>query len=424
MIVKYFFIFIALFYYELAFAGTGTEAAAMAGESAKASVAPQALASAAGKQAAVKTAEKAAPALTERIGDFFASSAGVATLAGISTVYSGVLYKGAAEQEEEAKSNITKIDRIMAEFKDSFLYYCPHGRESLDEPKCYCYTDDGKENSDRTKSQICQQLWAANKYKLGAAAGDYRGLSKFVDPVGCLTVNGQFDENCKCKKFLDSKGNNACMKGASISIPSNSFGAALMNNSGLGDVARLAAGSMNGNPNFNSFNSGTLGMKAIQTRQLADSLVSKIISSGAGPSLGKVNEGNVMQLTRSLFGSKAMGEVASAGGASSALAVSASAPMSPKTQEALKAAATKAGIDFTGGRGLLNKRADNKESFAFNLGGGEAAGANGAGQLQDFPEQPKNYKIKGDISKQKDTNIFDIISNRYMQSGLKRLFEE
>ncbi|MFA6235691.1 MAG: hypothetical protein WC635_00080 [Bacteriovorax sp.] len=369
------------------------------------------------KAAGIKAVEKTGA--TDSIGDFFASSAGVAVISGISTVFSGVLYKAAAEQEEEAEANIVKIDRIMATFKDSFLYYCPQGRESLNEPNCYCYTEDGTENPNRTKSQICIDLWAKNKYRITAEAGDYsRKATGFIDPVGCLTVNGQFDEACKCKKLINSNGNNACMKSSSISIPAGSFGAAFLENTGVKDVMKLAAGSTSGNPNFNSFNAGVLGLKAIQTRKLNDSIMTKLQDSNQAAKFKQVNEGNVLDFAKAVLGEKALANAIAS--SSSPLATASSAPADANTASILKKAAAKAGFEFSGGHGLQNKKAPEKESF-FNLGG-ETAG-NSGGTTQNFPDQEKIYKYKGDITKDSGSTIFEIISNRYIQSGLKRLFE-
>lgn len=354
------------------------------------------------------------------IGDFFSSSGGVAVMAGISTVMSGMLYKAAAAQEDEANANIVKIDRIMAEFKDSFVFYCPNGRELLAEPNCYCYNEDGTQNSTRTNSQTCKDLWAKNQYKLSATAGDYGGVSKFVDPVGCLNVNGAFDVNCNCKKLVDAKGNNACVQSSSITIPNNSFGASLFANTGVKDTMALAANSSNGNPNFAAFNTGVLGLKAIQAKQFNANLL-RTISSSSNPNGGfkKVDEQNVLQLARAAIGNKAMD--AAIANSKSALDIGNSGAAAANSSPLLKSAAAKAGIAFTGGNGLQNKKVNAKEGMNLNFGG---EGASGAPQTQNFPEKDKNYNYKNsDISKNTGASIFELISNRYIQSGLKRLFE-
>lgn len=416
MLKKYLFIFIIGAFISQKTFSAGTEAAAGSVLGAQA----QGAATGAVQNAAIsKTAE--VTGLKDKIGNFFDTPAGILVVSGIGTVYSGILYNAAAKQEEESKDNVKKIDKLIASYKDSWIAYCPNGRENLAEPDCYCYLDSGAQNPDRTKSQICIDLWAKNSYKLSAVAGDYKGISKFVDPVGCLTIAGQFDESCKCKKFLDSKGNNACQKGTSISIP-NSMVGALMSNSGLKEVMNFSANTANGNPRLDTFSNGILGSKAIATNQLLNRMITQAAGNSAGGKAEYANEKNVGSLAKSLFGEKNI--AAAVASSQPVLGSVTSAPVNPKAAELLKATAAKAGLAFTGsGRGLSNKKGETKEAFAFNLNGDSAA-ANGAGQLQDFPAVEKTYKIKGDISKDKGASIFDIISNRYIQSGLKRLFEE
>jgi hypothetical protein len=367
----------------------------------------------------VELAQQSASGVTDSIGEFFSSPAGIAVMSGISTVLSGKLYQAAAEQEEEAKQNVIKIDKIMATFKDSFAAYCPNGREVLTEPTCYCYKEDGSQNKDRTKSQTCVDLWAKNIYNLAANAGSYSGVSQFVDSVGCLSASGQFDENCKCKKFVDAKGNNSCMKSSSINLPANSFGAGLLSNTGMRDVLKLAANSSNGNPNFNGFNSALLGLKAISGKQFNDNLLNKL-GTQTGSDFKRVNNGNVLELAKSAIGPKALA-AAMANSKSPLETMASGGSISPKSAELIKSAASKAGFDLSGGYGLQNKKSSPKDAMNLNFG---ADNANAASQTQNFPEAEKNYNYKNsDISKNSGASIFDIISNRYIQSGLKRLFE-
>lgn len=359
--------------------------------------------------------------MSKKLGDFFDSPPGILLVSSMATVYSGTLYSAAAEQEKEAEDNIKKIDRIMAEFKDSYIFYCPNGREDLTNAECYCYLPKGGENPDRTKSKTCVDLWAKNKYRLNALAGEYKGISKFVDPAGCLTISGQFDENCKCKKFVDAKGGNACMKSVSVSIPSG-MTAAMMNGTGLKDVMQLAANTGNGNPMFGNFGNG-LGLKAISTDNLKKTMFQKLIPASAnGSGLSILNESNVDKLANAMIGEKNI--AAAMSNSSSATGVASSELSDKGAASLLKTAASKAGLESYGsGRGLQNKKAEAKDGLNFNFMG-DTANA-GASQAQNFPEVEKNYNYKGsDISKASDTSIFEIISNRYIQSGLKRLFDE
>ncbi len=357
---------------------------------------------------------------SKKIGAFFESPEGILLMSGMATVYSGVLYNAAADQEEEAGKNIEKIDKIMAEFKDSYAAYCPNGREDLNVPDCYCYLSSGAENSNRSRSQICQNLWSQNKYKLDAKAGSYAGLSKFVDPVGCLNINGKFDENCNCKKFLNAKGGNACMKSVSIQFPAG-IGGALMKTTGLKDVMQLAANTANGNPMFNNFSNGVLGIKAVATDNLKSQMMQQMaakLGMGDGNS-GTItlNEKNVGKLATAMLGDKAI--AAAVANTKSALEMNAIQGQASKSPELAKAAA-KAGLSMGGGNGLQNKKIASKENSNFSFGNDSGSSA---GKVQEFSEQQKSYKYKGDISKDSDKSLFDIISNRYINTALRRLFE-
>jgi hypothetical protein len=367
-----------------------------------------------------KIVETAAPGLSKSIGEFFASPAGILTISSIATVYSTTLYNAASEQVDESEANIKKIDKIMAEFKDSFSNYCPGGREDLTVAMCYCYLENGNQNNSRTKSQTCVDLWAKNNYKIIASAASYKGASKFVDPVGCLNVNGQFDEACKCKKFIDSAGKNACAQSTTISLPSG-FASTLLKNTGLKDVMQLASNSANGNPMLNNFSNGSMGLKAVAAANFRNQMLKQLPTNG-NKNLGMVqlNEKNIDQFSNAIFGQKAMAN-AIANSQSAIDLGKGGGGVNSSSSNTLKEAALKAGISLTEGRGLQNKKGAAKEAMNFNFAGETASGS---GATQNFPEKEKNYNYKNsDISKNSDESIFNIISNRYIQSGLKRLFE-
>ncbi len=353
---------------------------------------------------------------TTGVETFFDNPQGILVMSSIATIYSGMLYKAADAQIDESVANIKKIDRIMAEFKDSYIYYCPQGRDDLSSPDCYCYLDKGGQNNNRSNSKTCQDLWAKNNYKITAIAGNYEGISKFVDPVGCMTLNGQFDEACKCKKFITSNGTNSCMKASAVEIPSG-IAQTMISGTGLNDALQLATNSANGNPNFGNFQNGPMVLKAISANGIKKQMLSKLPGgaiSGSGISL--VDEKNVGKIAHAIFGEKAI----------AAAMVNSRSPMdfvgsNSTANPALKEAAQKAGLDFSGsGKGLSNKNRDSKLALNLNLSGDSSV----APQMQTFPDSEKSYNYKNnDISKQNGASLFEIITNRYFQSGLKRLFE-
>ena len=73
------------------------------------------------------------------------------------------------------------------------------------------------------------------------------------------------------------------------------------------------------------------------------------------------------------------------------------------------------------GNGLGNKKA--QPNNGLNLNFGETLAQNSSTNSVEFMD--KNYKLKNsDINKSDGASLFEIISNRYLQSGINRLFEE
>ena len=358
-----------------------------------------------------------ATGIGDKIGELLDSPPGIMIVAGIGGINAMTLYKAAADQEKECDENIKKIDRIIASFKDSFSNFCPNGREKLEEPTCYCYLENGQKNTSRSNSQTCQQLWNKNQYVYDNTAGDYNANGAPVDPAGCLTIDGKFDENCQCKKLINSKGSNACLKTVSLPINNNGLGSAFVQASGVDKVMKNLAQTASGNSNLNSLTGRELGMAIARQGDLASRLWDKIASDPNKKMFPKINSNE--QLLAYQKAAISPREMAAYSGGSALAAVDSSA-MSPAAAKIVEDVRKKSGIEMTGGNGLGVKKAGNKkEEFSFmDVGAGGGAG----GVVSDFPE--KNYKYKdADVSKDSGASIFEIISNRYVESGLRRLFE-
>lgn len=361
---------------------------------------------------------KGAP--TSKINNFMNSSLSVLIISGVATVYSGILYKGAAKQEEESKENIKKIDKLIASFKDSYSGHCPKGRDTLTDPACFCYTDDGKQNTTRTNSQTCIDLWAKTSYKLSGDVNNY-GIGMAVEPVGCVNLAGEFDEACKCKKFVDAKGSNACQKGASITLPEDTFSTGFATSAGVNDILKYTANALNGNPRFDLLNTGNLNASALKARQVKRQLVANLEKENK-IKLPDIDEKNASKYAAALIGQSNIDNAMKSG--SGAMNIGNARSDNPAVENILKAAEAKAGIEMIGGLGLAGKKSAKKK---LNLNFNDNFGSASAGQvIQGFPEEAeKNYKYKNsDISTDESASIFEIISSRYVQSGLRRLFEE
>jgi hypothetical protein len=364
----------------------------------------------------------AADAVTEgSIDNFLNSPLGVLIISGVATVYSGILYNGASKQEEESQANIKKIDTIIATFKDSYTGFCPKGRESMSEPTCYCYTDAGKQNTTRSNSKTCTDLWASKSYKLSGDANNY-AIGTAIEAVGCVNLAGQFDETCKCKKFVDAKGVNACKKETSITLSSDTFSTGFATGTGVNDILKYAANSTNGNPRFDLLSTSSLNANALKARQITSKLISNLEAKDKNTKIPKIDEKNAGKFAAALLGQGNINNGLKNNSAASLVASSRSD--NPAVENILKSAQAKAGLEISGGKGLDGKKGAKKNNLNLNF---NDSGSVSAGQVvEGFPDTPeKTYKYKNsDISTNESASIFEIISNRYVQSGLKRLFED
>lgn len=100
---------------------------------------------------------------------------------------------------------------MIASFKDSYSGYCLTGEEFLPPIQLVIVTMTMVKNTAKTNSKTCINLLGKSSYKLTGDSNNY-GIGIAVEPVGCVNLNGEFDETCKCKKFVDAKGSNACQK--------------------------------------------------------------------------------------------------------------------------------------------------------------------------------------------------------------------
>lgn len=351
-----------------------------------------------------------------KIGDFFDSPPGILTVSGIGAAYSYTLYDAAAKQEKECEENIEKINKLLATLTDTYKNHCPNGRDDLTQPRCYCYTEDLKKNMNRTNSKMCQDLWAADAYKLQASSAE-DPKNPMASSLGCITKQGQFDENCNCKKTTSGSGNN-CISKLEMSIPGGM--ASVMRDSGLQDVMGFVSNAGSGLNPFNRVSSGTLALRAIKGKQHQSNLLNQIQSKiPGGVPVQLINESDVNKVAAKVFGQDTLNKAQ--GIFSSPLANFDSASSSdPNLKDLMK----KTGLadSLSSGRGLgAGKKAEAKNDFNFNLSEPTANNQNGIQNFDTTPE--KKYKIN-DINKNTDTSIFEILSNRYMQSGLRRLFDD
>ncbi len=359
----------------------------------------------------------------ETIKKDLASPFGVGIMSGISMAMNMVLYNAASEQASESENNAKKIEKMIAVYKSTFQEYCPNGRENLNEPRCYCYNDDGSQNTNRTNSKTCQDLWAKDDTVLDGTKASYTGTKNASELFGCMTINKQYDEDCKCKKLVNSNGENACLKANQLSITMPQAMASFAKSNGLQGVMALANNTANGNGDLSGLSSGALAINGLNTRNKAIEILNDQAIKSKNPIFSKGLEITTdlvksFQAADGTFGKNNLLASKSPGSPYSASEVSGKLGNAIKNIESdLK----NKGIELVGGEGRKNttsKNATNKFNF-------DPQSSNNS-QILNLPETTteKKYKIKGDINTNNSATIWELISNRYMQSGLKRLMDE
>lgn len=410
MKISLFIFFIFLVHSNFAFASAE-------GEVAKETATGAAVGAASG--AALNSVKDAAmPGLSKSIGNFLQSPIGVSIVSGVGLFNSATLRSAAQEQSQESEDNIKKIEKLMAEFKDSFANDCLNGRNNLNEPQCYCYLQSGAKNTNRSNSKTCQDLWAKYDYMLSATKGDYSQSSgNIADVAGCVDQNGNFDEGCKCKKIFNKDGTNTCKKISSFPVTSNSLGSAYINSSGVPQMISAINQIASGNKTISDLDGKNMAIAFKKQADLNEQVINKVTSKNGGKSPIPLTQSELLNAQSKLI-PKSIMDAAAKSGSNLANFQSSSNPALKKAIDTIKA---KTGLNLSGSGKGLAKKEDKKEGMNFNFNDG-AQGGN-AGNVVEYMDKKYNYK-NSDINKDTGASIFEVISNRYIESGIRRLFEE
>jgi hypothetical protein len=346
----------------------------------------------------------------------------IMAIAGVGFINATMLKGDADTQKQDAERNVATIGTILKTLQDSYVDKCPNGRDDLAVPTCYCNNADGTKNTNRTNSQTCQNLWLSSSNKIIASETNYNlnNPNNANGGVGCVAVNGQFDTNCQCKKLVDPSGNNACMKTTANSITGpTALSQGAFANAGGGTMLSAVNSLTNGGTipliDLNAAK-GALAKQKVMGAELFKNLLADPANKGA---LDPFSQSAMSKFQNSIIAPAELAKLASSMGPTNIGSMGGNKP-TPALAKAIKQAKKSSNLELSGGQGLNNKKVAKTEPN-FNFGDAPSTGAGAV--TQNFGE--KNYNFKGnDIVKNPDVSIFEIISNRYVESGLKRLFDD
>jgi hypothetical protein len=346
------------------------------------------------------------------VGSMIGHPIGVAIVSGIGAGVSAYLWKAAADQEKMAKENAKQVEEVLKRFQETMADFCPGGHEDLTKPRCYCYNNDGSKHENRSNSNICQNLYAQDDKNFNIGANKYSVSSK-QNVMGCMTISKQYDPTCQCKKLVNAKGENACFK-----VPSEATVHGVGSQLGAAEFVGTVNSIASGNTTPANLNTASLQSQAATARkgfnQLLPTLnkelkkqkqpafnndfIDRFLSSVPKKEKEKLLKGSSFGLLKNSKRPKAV--------------TKALQKANPKHIESLEGA-----VKVNHGKGFGNRsRKKKKNNYDFSLN----HSSKGLGKFMS-----KKYKYNEDeIVKGNNRSLWQIITNRYNQSGLKRLFAD
>jgi hypothetical protein len=308
----------------------------------------------------------------------------------------GIMSSHMSKQQKISQERAAKLRAIKSDFAsvNGILNCTDDDRNDASKPKCYCFTSDRKFNTSRSNNEVCNQA--------------FKGLVSELKllPIAKVCVNAAMamDANCKCR------ATNTCLKTTrSFSMKGFNPSAFKMISTGAGPADGLFSGVTSAG---DITDSATINAARIQ--KAASDMVAKLDPKG-----GKARDSFASGLEKSLLATGAGLSMGGQGSRSSGVPSSPSAAAAELEKE-LKANKdeidiTKATTDDAGGGGFDAAEEPVPEFGATDANSQEIEIAEVMSQEVDFGSND----IKGS-----DSNIFEVLSNRYQRSGMRRLFED
>lgn len=345
------------------------------------------------------------------------SSPGIAVVSGVCSFMSMSLSSEASRVKDQASSNVKKIEEIIAKFKSDMAQFCPKSgdRDDMNKPECFCYTSNNEKNTTRVNSQTCQNYWAWKEHNYAKAASNYDALK--IPNQGCIDLAGKLDSTCACRKVTNTKtGTNGCLKSNLSSYNLGSLGTM----SGLTQAAQIIDSANQGDLAGANVESSVLGKNAANTQKMLDSLLSQAASKNVNipsPKDSQFREKFLAALTpNSLLEASRAGAIGANNNPTSLR------PDIPAINEAVKKSGLPAGEDYQGGANKGKKASS--DNFTIPNISGDSSNSNTQDKVvEGFMDKEREFKVN-DIVKDEGVPIWTILSNRYMTSGYRRLFED
>jgi hypothetical protein len=341
-----------------------------------------------------------------------------ASLSGVMAGYSTYLAIDAGKVAGKTQSRIDEIEKLKKGFlpeNGPTMSGCKvEDRQNPQMPTCYCYLAGGGRDESKSNSPICKGQWgsAPNLGKTDYDESDYASMQN----KGCVGKDLKVDFFCKCKKDKNAGGKNTCQKQAGT-FNISGLGGAAWPGQALGGVDAMTNG---------DYQTGILDPAA--QSKLAANIKSLLSDMGKNKKYKKYKDkidASMPKLEASIqnqfkaLDPKVQRGLAALGGASTSSALS---QLDPK--EAVKEVENDIKNNITQKTLEAPKsNNENEDEMDFNFGGNNPAEGGVVVEGEDPMNKDFDYGGNMDINQNQSASLFQVLSNRYQQSGLRRLFD-
>jgi len=342
-------------------------------------------------------------------------SVGILSMSALLMVISAFLAGNTIADTVKVGEQVDLVQKALDDFQlfvANSQYRCLNGHESIKDVWCYCHKADGTVNKERAAvSDTCKKL-IADKKSSYVDPFNYEKASP-TTPKGCVRIDNKFDPNCTCRSIKDGNGVNACMKS-----PITNFGKPGVHSMNLDMLKQLQ-----GNSGSVGLTGGTLAdarsnlSKAIAGRGMANNMMNQ--NAESFKDIAGINKGVTGQFAQAFKSGEAQ-RILSRAGMGDSPKTGANVSNLQKQIEKIKKGDVKSVMDTAKKTSENTLPAASKTGPTFNTPMFKSES-----KVEDIEAMNQQYDIKqNDIVDNKDESIWRVISNRYSQSGLRRLFDD
>ncbi len=324
-------------------------------------------------------------------------------LSGLMAGWTMVMYGHAKKQAEASTERAALLRKMKEEFNSATgtLNTCKsEDREDPAKPDCFCYTPENQKNTNRSNSDVCKKLWE----EVNLEETNY--LIKPISAKVCITNNQVADPKCNCRS------NNSCMKVGVKGLSGLKTGSFSVLSRSVDPLNKIS----NGSSDAANLSESSLANQAARLKNLAKEIEKS-------PALRDLMKGKAKE---EALVTKELKNISSKMTDNPLLGSFNSLPMPKNPGEAARMIEKDIDSQIPKSTGSENHaigvpgHSSSNDKMETGFGDSDPLSE---GKIPDGEDKELDYG-DNDINAGSNSTIFELLSNRYQRSGMKRLFDE